>query len=67
MTTPEYLKTRGAAIKETWLKEIDKDEATLRFFSSSIEGFEELTTTLSVDDYVYPPQEKSFRMLCEKQ
>jgi chondroitin sulfate synthase len=35
----------------------------VQFFSAQVDGFEGLVTTLDVDDHIYPPQEKSFRLL----
>ncbi|CAG5110184.1 Oidioi.mRNA.OKI2018_I69.chr2.g4611.t1.cds [Oikopleura dioica] len=60
-STPDYLLTRGQAIKDTWLQEIDPRIATVRFISSPVPGFPTLTLP-GVDDYAYPPQKKSFKL-----
>ena len=59
-STPEYLKTRGQAIKDSWLQEIDERIATVRFISAPLEGFPTFTLP-DVNDYDYPPQKKSFK------
>ncbi|CAG5110607.1 Oidioi.mRNA.OKI2018_I69.chr2.g4991.t1.cds [Oikopleura dioica] len=61
-STPEYLKTRGQAIKDSWLQEIDERIATVRFISAPLEGFPTFTLP-DVNDYDYPPQKKSFKLL----
>ncbi|CBY42921.1 unnamed protein product [Oikopleura dioica] len=59
-STPEYLKSRGQAIKDSWLQEIDERIATVRFISAPLEGFPTFTLP-DVNDYDYPPQKKSFK------
>jgi hypothetical protein len=61
-STPRYLETRGDAIRSTWLNEIDPEIATVKFISGPVAGFPTLTLP-GVNDYDYPPQKKTFKLL----
>ena len=65
MSTKELLQTRGNAIYETWLKEIDPSLADVIFFSDPVDPPEKFRTVKlkNVKDNEYPPQRKSFSML----
>ncbi|CAG5113673.1 Oidioi.mRNA.OKI2018_I69.chr2.g7763.t1.cds [Oikopleura dioica] len=62
MTTPEFLRTRVKAFSDTWLRDLDRNDVDVLFFSKPEPGFNTISMA-DVDDHVYPPQKKSFKML----
>ena len=64
MSTKDLLETRGHAIYETWLQEIDPRLADVTFFADPIESSKlNIVKLKNVKDKEYPPQRKSFSML----
>ena len=63
MSTRDLLKSRGQAIYETWLREIDPNLADVIFFAEN-DGDKRFRTVQlkNVNDNEYPPQRKSFSL-----